>query len=64
MAEAITTKVVRTSFQPSFFFWMTVIMAGFVFSRQAQGIVAVRLANHIGPFGRVRERCSSHAALG
>ena len=32
MAEAIATKAIGRSFQPSFFFWMTVIMAGFVFS--------------------------------
>ena len=32
MAEAIATKAIRRSFQPSFFFWMTVIMACFVFS--------------------------------
>jgi hypothetical protein len=32
MAEAITAKAIRRSFQPSFYFWMTVIMACFVFS--------------------------------
>jgi hypothetical protein len=32
MEEAVTAKAVRRSFQPSFFFWMTVIMACFVFS--------------------------------
>ena len=32
MAEAIATNAIRRSFQPSFFFWMTVIMACFVFS--------------------------------
>jgi hypothetical protein len=32
MAEAIATNAIKRSFQPSFFFWMTVIMAGFVFA--------------------------------
>jgi hypothetical protein len=32
MAEAIATNAVRRSFQPSFFFWITLIMAAFVFS--------------------------------
>jgi hypothetical protein len=32
MEEATTTQAIRRSFQPSFFFWMTVIMACFVFS--------------------------------
>jgi hypothetical protein len=32
MAEAVATSAIRRSFQPSFFFWITVIMAGFVFS--------------------------------
>jgi len=32
MAEAIATNAIRRSFHPSFFFWMTVIMACFVFS--------------------------------
>jgi hypothetical protein len=32
MAEAVATKAIRRSFQPSFFLWMTVIMAAFVFA--------------------------------
>lgn len=32
MAQAIPASVVRRSFQPSFFFWMTVVMAAFIFS--------------------------------
>jgi hypothetical protein len=32
MAQAIPARAVERSFQPSFFFWMTVVMAAFIFS--------------------------------
>src|SRR5262245_60008927 len=32
MAQAIPASVVRREFRPSFFFWMTVVMAAFIFS--------------------------------
>ena len=32
MATAIPTSAIKRSFQPSFFFWMTVVMALFIFS--------------------------------
>jgi hypothetical protein len=49
MAETLTTGAVGRSFRPSFFFWITVVMAGFVFSGFALTYLQPMAAGTLGP---------------
>jgi hypothetical protein len=49
MAEALTTNAIGRSFRPSFFFWMTVIMACFVFSGFALTYLQPMARGTLGP---------------
>ncbi len=49
MAETLTTSAVGRSFRPSFFFWITLVMAAFVFSGFALTYLQPMASGTLGP---------------